>query len=173
MRATSHKVAGACSALIVASFMFQGDAKTPATYIAIAGAFAGGVLGGLLPDIDHPESTMGRRLKPLSHVINTLFGHRGFTHTLFAWLLTSYFLFVLSGWIPMSVKGYVLAVFSGVIVGYMSHLLLDMLTVSGVPLLYPLSKKTLRFARLRTGRDDWIVTSLTLIITAVFLYYTR
>ena len=34
-------------------------------------------VGGLLPDIDHPESVIGRRVRFLSHPISAIFGHRG------------------------------------------------------------------------------------------------
>lgn len=171
MRGTSHRIAGACSAAVVASFMFQGELNNPAAYLAIGGAVIGGAFGGLLPDIDHPESTIGRRLKPISYVVNTVFGHRGFTHTIFSLILLSYLLFIISGWIPVSIKGFALAMFTGIIIGYSSHLLLDMLTVSGIPLLYPFSNRMFRVARLRTGRDDWIVTTTTILVTALFLFY--
>ena len=38
----------------------------------------------LLPDIDHPKSLLGQRLKWLSYPIARAFGHRGFTHSLLA-----------------------------------------------------------------------------------------
>ncbi|WP_336703012.1 metal-dependent hydrolase, partial [Pantoea dispersa] len=38
----------------------------------------------LLPDIDHPKSVLGQRLKWLSQPIARAFGHRGFTHSLLA-----------------------------------------------------------------------------------------
>ncbi|MEJ1267581.1 metal-dependent hydrolase [Pantoea ananatis] len=38
----------------------------------------------LLPDIDHPKSLLGQRLRWLSHPIARAFGHRGFTHSLLA-----------------------------------------------------------------------------------------
>ncbi len=63
---------------------------------AAAGAFIGAVIGqltgsplegfflgmfaGLLPDIDHPRSTLGRKRKSLSLAVNAIAGHRGITH---------------------------------------------------------------------------------------------
>ena len=38
--------------------------------------------GTLLPDIDHPGSYMGKRIKFISKVANKTLGHRGGTHSL-------------------------------------------------------------------------------------------
>ncbi|GAA0101568.1 metal-dependent hydrolase [Paraclostridium bifermentans] len=62
--------------------------------------------------------------------------------------------------------------FIGLSVGYLSHLLVDMLTVSGVPMLYPHSEKMYRFANLKTGEDDnWV--SMILSIATVALVTLR
>jgi inner membrane protein len=106
--------------------------------ISMVGLFAypsyyGGVmLGSLLPDIDHPQSYLGRRLWILSAPINKLFGHRGFTHSLLSLFLLGTATAVWWANNPLF--------FGGLLLGYLSHLLGDMTTISGVPLLYP--KKT-------------------------------
>jgi inner membrane protein len=43
---------------------------------------AAGAAGSLLPDICHGGSKIGRKFPILSKVINVLFGHRTFTHSL-------------------------------------------------------------------------------------------
>lgn len=91
------------------------------------------ILTCLLPDIDHPKSFLGQRLKWLSQPVARLFGHRGFTHSLLA-VLGGVALFHLNiprdGVIPADV-------FQGLILGYLSHIAADMLTPAGVPLLWP------------------------------------
>ena len=59
------------------------------------------VLTCLLPDIDHPKSFLGQRLKWISKPIARAFGHRGFTHSLLAvfGLLTLFYLKVPESWI--------------------------------------------------------------------------
>ena len=43
--------------------------------------FLGGIsLGALFPDIDEPNSSIGRKTIVVSHLLNYIFGHRGFTH---------------------------------------------------------------------------------------------
>jgi len=87
----------------------------------------------LLPDIDHPRSLLGQRLRWLSHPIARIFGHRGFTHSLLA-VLGGLWLFQVNipqGWIIPA------DVLQGMVLGYLSHILADMLTPAGVPLLWP------------------------------------
>lgn len=51
------------------------------------------LLTSLLPDIDHPKSVLGQRLRWLSVPISRAFGHRGFTHSLLA-IITGTLLFL-------------------------------------------------------------------------------
>ena len=85
-------------------------------------------LGSLLPDIDHPKSLVGRRLAWVSVPVAALVGHRGVTHSLLAVLACAAGLWFL---------GRELAWNAALLVGYLSHLAGDALTVSGIPLLWP------------------------------------
>ncbi|TWT16083.1 metal-dependent hydrolase [Planomicrobium sp. CPCC 101079] len=94
-----------------------------------------GVIGAILPDICHGGSKIGRTLPLLSKVINTLFGHRTFTHSLL-------FLVLMAVLMNKSIPNE--AFTAGVLVGMASHLLLDMATKNGIKLLFPI-KVTVRF----------------------------
>jgi len=91
------------------------------------------ILTCLLPDIDHPKSFLGQRLKWVSKPIARAFGHRGFTHSLLAVfaVLTFFYLQVPETWVvpPDAIQG--------MVVGYLSHIAADMITPAGVPLLWP------------------------------------
>ena len=87
-------------------------------------------VGALLPDIDHPESFFGRRIKPLSIFISQVFGHRGFFHSLFVPLL-------LYGIFSIIFESSFVGVSLGV--GYLSHLVGDSFTQKGVNFLHPFS----------------------------------
>ncbi|VDZ88613.1 inner membrane protein YdjM [Lelliottia amnigena] len=91
------------------------------------------VLTCLLPDIDHPKSFLGQRLKWIAKPIARAFGHRGFTHSLLAVfiLLTCFYLKIPESWIVPA------DAIQGMVLGYLSHILADMLTPAGVPLLWP------------------------------------
>lgn len=88
------------------------------------------MVGCCLPDIDHPESTLGRRVKLFSYPIQAVFGHRGITHSLIAvaaiFYLGAEFKSTLLSWLSL---------------GYLLHLVGDYLTPSGIPLLYPIRKR--------------------------------
>lgn len=85
------------------------------------------VIGSLLPDIDHPRSTLGRKLPVVSGLISFAFGHRTFCHSILFLVL----LYLTQPFLPN-------ALFYGLMVGVMSHLIGDMMTHQGIRLLYPI-----------------------------------
>ncbi len=91
------------------------------------------ILGVFLPDIDHYDSKVNRSLK-VTRVVPLLFGHRGFFHSIFAVILVFAGLWYWQGFI----YGF------GVSIGYISHLISDALTVSGVGFLNPIAHYKMR-----------------------------
>lgn len=84
------------------------------------------VAAALLPDIDHPNSKVGKKVK----LIAFLFEHRGFFHSLFAIALFSAPLFYFN----LNIYAYAL------IAGYGSHLVSDCLSYMGIMPFHPLSR---------------------------------
>lgn len=121
-----------------------------------------GVIGAIIPDICHGGSKIGRKFKALSKVINTLFGHRSFTHSLLFLVLMGVLLntFVANESIVL-----------GILVGMASHYILDMATKNGIKLLYPL-KITVRFPiTTRTGSTvEHLVFAVLSLLTVYFGY---
>jgi inner membrane protein len=143
MLAFTHTAAGCASALLVAEYLHA----SPSQAILIV---AGGILGSHLPDIDHPKSAFGSRVLPLSLPISAIFGHRGITHSLLAVAGMSGLIW----WTFNAVhwqRGYAVPVVVGIAVGYLSHLLGDWLTNSGVPLLWPSKRRFVAPIKLCTG----------------------
>lgn len=58
--------------------MFNVDMTQSKTLIIIT---SGLVVGSLFPDIDHKNSYLSRKIKPLSFITSKLFKHREFTHS--------------------------------------------------------------------------------------------
>ena len=76
MMAGSHVALGAAAWMLAAPHFGQDALQPVGLGLAVAGS--------LLPDIDHPKSWAGRRLRPVSTLIAAVFGHRGVTHSLLA-----------------------------------------------------------------------------------------
>ena len=110
---------------------------TPNTLPPLAAAAA---FGALLPDLDAQGSTL-KYLKvggltpfvPLTDLLHRALGHRGLLHSL--WGLSAACVLAL----PLLWLGWPL--FVGLLLGYMSHLAGDAATKSGIPLLYPKSRR--------------------------------
>ena len=58
----------------------------------------------------------------------------------------------------------------GVLLGYISHLLMDMTNRAGIPLLYPFSKKKFHLMTLKTNRDEFIAETLFIIPVVAILF---
>jgi len=97
--------------------------------ILISGASA------LLPDVDHAKSTLGGFIPGY-----LIWKHRGFTHSLIALMIVSALSIVL---LPLSLA-------LAMIIGYGSHIALDILNHQGCQFLWPNPRKY-RLAAMRTG----------------------
>ncbi|HEX3848542.1 MAG TPA: metal-dependent hydrolase [Steroidobacteraceae bacterium] len=123
MMAKSHVVVG-LAAWIAAAPLLHLSPVDP-SYLALA------VAGSLLPDVDHPNSWVGRRSRPISTAIAAALGHRGLTHSAIA----------VVGLVALLLDaGYRHGTVSALAVGYLSHLAADMLTPRGLRLAWPLRK---------------------------------
>jgi inner membrane protein len=126
-----------------------------------AGGWAGaaaGALGALLPDIDHPHSIAGRRSGVLGGAVRLVVGHRGALHSGLAVAVV-----LALGW---SLGG---LWWAGAL-GYASHVGLDMLTASGVPLAWPWRQRV-RLIGLRTGGIIERLLMLSLLVVLVWRAY--
>lgn len=92
----------------------------------------------LLPDLDSPRSYIGSRVPLISIATRITFGHRGSLHSLLAAAVWIMLLTAGLKALGLSYNGIILNSF---LVGYLSHLFLDMLTPKGIPLLWPLKIK--------------------------------
>lgn len=95
--------------------------------------------GGLLPDVDHPHSRIGRLVPFVPTLLYRTTGHRGATHSLLAtWLV--------------GLAGYAAGTYGwgepwgrfaaeALVAGYLAHLAGDFLTNRGIALLWPLDTR--------------------------------
>ena len=89
----------------------------------------------LLPDIDHTSSILGKPFYPLSRYLDLKFGHRTITHSLICYICLIGLVKTIE---TITNRGNTIThIF---IWAYASHLILDMLTIKGIPLFYPFKK---------------------------------
>lgn len=127
-------------------------------------------LGSVFPDIDEPNSFIGKKIPVFSHIVSSLFGHRGFTH------------FLLFPVILISLGLYVIPLFSlwvyAFCFGIVMHQIGDMMTKSGIPsYFFPFSYGILKhravlapsFLRFRTGSGTEMFFVLPLLLSLIAL----
>ncbi len=89
------------------------------------------IFSSILADVDKKTSIPGRLFLPLSNFLEIRYGHRTITHSFLGMLIFSIVILPLYFMNP--------DFFYFGVVAYFSHLFLDMLTKSGVPLLFQIS----------------------------------
>ena len=118
-------------------------------------------VAALIPDIDTCTSRMGRKLFPVSLVLQATVGHRTVFHAPLPYI-------VLSGILTLIFPGSAVYLAAGFI-GILSHLLLDLLTVEGIPLLYPLPGRVHLLPIRTRGLGELLVRAVLLV--SLFLAY--
>ena len=159
MTGVQHLIIGSTWGFLGSVALYTMDANIGMGAIGFLGLSA---LGSILPDIDNPQAMMGQKVPFLSRMIYSLVGHRSYTHSVLLWSIIGYLAYSRS---PIWVMGLFLGVFS--------HLIMDAMTVNGVPLfcLWTKSRNWNRhfhvlpkFLRCRCGSFwSYVLTFLTMI----------
>jgi len=126
MKAPTHIIGGAVFAGTLCSFtdvnIFENQ-----QYMITCAAFS------LLPDIDTTKSMIGKIFYPIAWIINRKAGHRTITHSLLFFAIVWLIMFSLVKFQIIQDPNFTkIALFS-----LLGHYVFDMLTVTGVPLLFP------------------------------------
>lgn len=128
-------------------------------------------LGTMIPDIDHPDSKVGRKFNRIATFVHKRFGHRTMTHNaLFVlfWFGLSYLSFL------FNVK-WLTTLFVYLAIGVYLHLLVDAYSISGINWFYPIIKrrKRRRVLKYKSGgffEQVWLFLMLIVIISFSFLW---
>ncbi len=152
MRGDTHIVGGITASLAFAQI-------SNGNPLVLVGA---GVIGALLPDICHRGSKIGRKFPIVSKIVNSLFGHRSFTHSLLFLFLVGMLLHTLIPYESISL---------GILLGMASHIFLDMGTKKGVKLFFPVSISVRLPLTTKTGSKAEKVVFMLLTMLSVFFSY--
>lgn len=166
MLAPTHQNFGLTFGL-AALIIVQLFGMTPANLVELIGFFLLILFGSLLPDLDTPNSKLGRKLWPISFVLSLFVKHRTATHSfLFIGIVATIGLVALY---PLTESLYIAL---AVAIGTSSHIAGDWLTNSGVPLLHPFIKKRFRApVTFYTGSFKEKIVSLGLAVINVGLFF--
>ena len=118
------------------------------------------VFSALLPDLDHPQSKLGRKVF-FSKIFNVLFGHRGFFHAI--WI-------PIGLWILLSL-GFGFRYGAAIFVGYFSHLFSDGLTKNGINMIHPLKQLRLQGFITTGGLVEHLVFFFVLILAIALFFH--
>lgn len=166
MDCKTHKKGGAIAILSVLIFLVPLDLSVKSLVIYFV-SICGAIFGSTIPDIDHPKSSISREHKATARCVNMMTKHRGIVHTpLFAVIL-----YLIFDMLITNDKYWFLDVFNkGVFIGYISHLVLDMLNPAGIQAFYPFSKKRFRIAHVNAKDGDKVIWIITALLILLFLY---
>ena len=143
-------------------------------------AFSANMIGGLAPDIDQPTATLWRRIRAgslLGRVIHPLLGgHRYISHSIIGIFLFGYVLSISLGHLGNILLVDMEVVWWSFMIGFISHLIMDIFTRDGLPLLFPIPFKfgipPIRFLRIRTSGvvEKSFVFPMLLLVNIYFIY---
>lgn len=124
-------------------------------------AIVANLIGGIAPDIDQPTAPLWRNL-PVGRYFGKIFGmlsggHRFLTHSFLGAALLGWLAWLLLNFLhPVMGAINIVIVWWAFVIGVLSHLLFDLFTKEGVPLLLPLPVKfgfpPIKALRITTGK---------------------
>jgi inner membrane protein len=147
----THLAFGLLIALISLKFL---NIKNLILFIFIVG------FSSIIVDIDYRKSKIGKKTKILSYFFNFVFRHRGFFHTIYI----PFIIYLLSITVNYDTIGLAF------LLGYLSHLLLDALTISGIKPFSPLFKVKID-GFIRTGSFFENLFFVLILILDIYLVY--
>lgn len=177
MTGKTHDLAAFTALTLVIIWLPELPPMSKATAIS---AFGANFVGGLFPDIDQPTSDLwdNFRLGPMVAKVTLplLGGHRHISHSLVGFsliaLLSHLLLRALSSIILIDMD----IVWWAFIIGVVSHLIMDLPTKAGLPLLWPLDWRVgfppRRWLRIESGEfiENWIIFPGLLLFTLALIY---
>ncbi len=131
---------------------------------------AGLILGSLIPDLDHKNSYISNKAKSLSFFTSRLFKHRGFTHSILGTLIFYYILNYFLPKLSLYIDIFYLDIFKwALIIGFISHIILDMMTPGGVVLFYPIIDKRIRLVNIKKDKNKYKILDKMVFLVSIFI----
>lgn len=164
MTGKTHMLGGVLAAELCMLAAGERFIQTPQLIMA-----ATAMIFSLTPDLDHPNSRVSKSsvgTKFAASAISAFAEHRGITHSLPAIAATALFGNVLSGKIAAQ---YSHVITEGIIIGLLSHLILDSFNPGGIAWLYPVSKERYHIASIKVNSGAESLFALALLILCALI----
>ncbi|MFH0943552.1 MAG: metal-dependent hydrolase [Candidatus Beckwithbacteria bacterium] len=175
MTARTHDMIAFAALITVAGYYPPGQLNVATAFICLIGS----VVGALAPDLDQATNRLWDLL-PAGNFVgkllrNLLLQHRTISHSLFGvWIMFQLLYFILPKILnPESVNIHLVVI--SIMVGFISHLVADMLTKDGIPLFFPLPFKIglppVEWLRISTGKfmEKFVVFPATVVYLIWFI----
>lgn len=127
------------------------------------------IVGGLSADIDKQETTMGQRHPWISKLFRT---HRGITHSTLVCAGLFGLLTLFQG--DIFVLNVIASALFGYVIGYWTHVFIDVFNGAGIPHMFPLVWKRMYMMRVVTGTFEetiYLMTYFALCVLHVLCIY--
>lgn len=166
MKYETHKLCGVISSFAVGNIILSDiPIFKRVVFLVVISIFGG--LGGTFPDVDAKNNNWNKIFGSIFK-----FRHRGKMHSLIPYIIVY---LVIYKKILTNVQRhelvilYIIAI-SGFLIGVISHLALDIITVRGVPILYPFTKKNYNILNLRTEKHDKYISFILKLLVAIYIF---
>ena len=162
-----HTTAGICTGMIFSIILFKKNIFHLDMIILFI-LLSGSAIGSSIPDIDNRRSYIGQKAKKISKAINKYGGHRGITHSILGLIIAFLLLSIIGDYTKLVNFEYYRVFSFGILIGYASHLIFDIITIGGIPLFYPV-KKRFRLLYLKSDKFQNLISAMCIIITILIL----
>jgi inner membrane protein len=127
----------------------------------------GAVLGALVPDLDQRNSKLSRIIPLLSWTIKFIgIKHRGISHSILGFIFAAVFSLSL-----IKLKFISIFLVYGFLLGYLSHILIDLFNSGGVTLFWPINKRySLGNIKVGRGAENLLFTVISLILVLIIYW---
>lgn len=149
----THTQGGFLLALMTSPFIVSELKVSSKIYICflIVVYVYGAYFGSVLPDIDMKGSYISKKIPFMYKLLGKHLKHRGITHSLT--FLMMLWVCILS-LVELAERDFIVTLFFyGLLIGYISHIILDLFTSDGVYLFAPY-KKVIKIANLKTNSNE-------------------
>lgn len=182
MTGKTHQIIGISTGLVIYLNLTE-PVYSPVNFATVT---IGSYFMSLLPDLDRHEAKFWQSIpygKAFGKIVDPFIKHRNFSHSIIGVLIFGWLLWQVLQIIPLYWGIDKTIVFAPMMGAYISHLMFDLITVEGIPLLFPYGvmlgfpPKPLHGIRVLTGKwfENLVIFPLAnlVLLIIIFIYWSN